>query len=49
MTQILLDKGCRIGFNLDGGGSSVMLFQGKVVNRPSDGEQRENADYIYIK
>ncbi len=49
MTQILLDKGCRTGFNLDGGGSSIMLFQGKVVNRPSDGEQRENADYIYIR
>ena len=49
MTQILLDKGCRIGFNLDGGGSSVMLFQGNVINRPSDGHQRENADYIYIK
>ena len=49
MTEILVGKGCRIGFNLDGGGSSEMLFLGEIVNRPSEGEQRENADYIYIK
>ena len=49
MSAILEEKGCYLGFNLDGGGSSVMLFQGRVVNRPSEGEQRENADYLYIK
>ena len=49
MTEILMQKNCVIGFNLDGGGSSVMLFLGKVVNRPSDGEQRPDADYIYIR
>ena len=49
MTEILLEKGCKIGFNLDGGGSSVMVFQGNIVNRPSEGELRADADYIYIK
>ena len=49
MAEILLRHGCNFGYNLDGGGSSVMLFEGKVVNKPADGVQRSDADYIYIK
>lgn len=49
MAQILVDCGVDIGYNLDGGGSSVMMFDGKLVSRPSSGFFRADIDYIYIK
>ena len=44
----LLNKGCILGYNLDGGGSSEMVFDGKILNIPSDGHEREDHDFIYI-
>ena len=45
--------GCTKAFNLDGGGSSTMIFQGKILNYPtSDGinyYEREVTDIIYVK
>lgn len=39
--QILRDLGCAEALNLDGGGSSCMIINGKATNSPSDkGEQR---------
>ncbi|MBN2984924.1 phosphodiester glycosidase family protein [Cohnella algarum] len=39
--QILLERyGAIDGYNLDGGGSSTLVFKGRVVNHPSDGKQR---------
>lgn len=49
MSEILLDKGCDFGYNLDGGGSSIMMFDGKVINQPSDWRERPDTDYLYIK
>ena len=46
--DILKEKNCDIGYNLDGGGSSIMMFNGKVLNDPCYGE-RADIDYIYIK
>lgn len=48
MANIMKDKNCYISYNLDGGGSSVMMFMGKVLNDPCYGE-RADIDYIYIK
>lgn len=41
--------GCVNAMNLDGGGSSTMVINGKVVNNPSDGYERKinNAILIY--
>lgn len=36
----LLRLGVVDAYNLDGGGSSTMVFKGKVINRPSDGRER---------
>ena len=47
--EILLDKGCTIGYNLDGGGSSEMVFDGKILNVPSDGHERSDHDFIYVR
>ncbi|MCA0758695.1 phosphodiester glycosidase family protein [Paenibacillus sp. N4] len=40
--QILLQRyGAVDGYNLDGGGSSSLIFNGRVVNKPSDGQLRK--------
>ncbi|ALS26469.1 exopolysaccharide biosynthesis protein [Paenibacillus sp. 32O-W] len=40
--QILLKRfGAVDAYNLDGGGSSSLVFNGRVVNRPSDGQLRK--------
>jgi exopolysaccharide biosynthesis protein len=40
--QILLQRyGVKDAYNLDGGGSSSLVWNGRVVNKPSDGELRK--------
>ncbi|MNZ70900.1 hypothetical protein D3C78_892510 [compost metagenome] len=40
--QLLLQRyGVVDGYNLDGGGSSSLIFNGKVINKPSDGQLRK--------
>lgn len=51
MAQVLYDKGCTAAYNLDGGGSSTMVFNGVVINNPTDGRgmyEREVSDIVYI-
>lgn len=47
--KILYRHGCNIGYNLDGGGSSEMVFDGKILNVPSDGHERRDHDFIYVR
>lgn len=44
----LLDLGVVEAYNLDGGGSSTFVFDGEVLNRPSDGRERPVATNIVI-
>ena len=47
--QIFADLGATVAYNLDGGGSSTMYFNGDLVNRPSQGgDQRAISDILYI-
>lgn len=48
-SEFLFEKGCYIAYNLDGGGSSEMMFDGKILNIPSDGHERKCHDFIYIE
>lgn len=44
-------KGCITAYNLDGGGSSTMYFNGEIVNIPTDGHkfgERSVSDVVYI-
>jgi exopolysaccharide biosynthesis protein len=44
-------RGCMTAYNLDGGGSSTMYFNGEIVNHPTDGRtsgEREVSDIAYI-
>jgi len=38
--EIMQDLGCTVAVNLDGGGSSEMIVDGKIVNQPTDGAER---------
>lgn len=49
VAQILKNYGCTDALNLDGGGSSLMLVNGKELIKPSDGKQRSVASCVYIK
>lgn len=46
---ILQQFGCTDAINLDGGGSSCLLVNGKETIKPSDGAQRSVGSCIYIK
>lgn len=46
--EILADLGCTTGYNLDGGGSSTMVFDGEVINQPSNRGERETSDILYV-
>ena len=44
----LLEFKVRDAYNLDGGGSSAFYYNGKILNRPSDGSERRVATNIVI-
>ncbi len=46
--QLMKQQGAVEAMNLDGGGSSVMVVRGRVVNMPSDGTSRLVANSILI-
>ena len=48
MASYLQSKGCTFGVPLDGGGSSTMYFNGKVLNAARSG-QRSVVDFVYFK
>ncbi|MEA4832631.1 MAG: phosphodiester glycosidase family protein [Oscillospiraceae bacterium] len=47
MSQMFYEMGCAAAYNMDGGQSAHMTFDGKVVNRPASGGRNIN-DIIYI-
>lgn len=45
------ERSCTTAYNLDGGGSSTMVFNGQVINNPTDGRgygEREVNDIVYL-
>ena len=40
--------GAATAYNLDGGGSSTMYYDGEVVNHPSNNGERGTSDILYI-
>ena len=47
LSQLFYDLGCAAAYNLDGGNSSVMVWQDAVINTPSGGG-RESSDALLI-
>ena len=51
LAAFLKSKGVRTAYNLDGGGSSTMVFNGRVVNNPTSGRsirERSVSDIVYV-
>lgn len=48
LAQIMVDNGATTAYNLDGGGSSTLYFDGEVVNQPSNGGERATSDILYV-
>lgn len=46
LAAIMSDEGCTTAYNLDGGCSAMMVYEGELVNVPDRG--REISDIIYI-
>ena len=48
LAQFMGEIGCQQAFNLDGGGSATMVFNGKLYSNPSNDAERKISDIIYI-
>ena len=52
LAEFMADLGVKIAYNLDGGGSSTMVFNGNVINNPTSNgrgaKERSVSDIVYI-
>lgn len=52
LAGIMKEYGCTTAYNLDGGGSSTLYFNGQVINNPTTNghsfQEREVSDIVYI-
>lgn len=51
MAEVMKSYGVKIAYNLDGGGSSTMYFNGQVINKPTTNgniSERAVSDIVYI-
>lgn len=51
LARELAERGAVVAYNLDGGGSSTMVLNGRVINTPTSGRswgEREVSDIVYI-
>lgn len=48
MVDIFKSYGCTYAYNLDGGGSATLYFNGKVMNKLIGNTQRPCADFLYF-
>jgi exopolysaccharide biosynthesis protein len=51
LAELMQSLGCTTAYNLDGGGSSSMVFLGEVINNPVNGRkssERSVSDIVYI-
>lgn len=48
LVRIFQTYNCQYAYNLDGGGSATLYFNGKVMNKLIGGTQRPCADFLYF-
>jgi len=52
LAEFMENLGCEVAYNLDGGGSSTMYFNGSVVNNPTTNgnkiSERSVSDIVYV-
>ncbi len=49
LAKIFEDRGCKLAYNLDGGGSAVMVFNHERYSKQSNGADRELGDILVIR
>lgn len=49
LAEEFVSLGCTTAYNLDGGGSTTLYFNGKVINDPCVRGERQISDIIYLK
>ena len=49
LQRIMYEEGCQVAYNLDGGGSATLYFNGEVINQPSGGSQRKVSDIVLLR
>ena len=47
MSRMMEELGCKVAYNLDGGGSSLMYWNGEIINNPCT-KDRKISDIIYL-
>ena len=47
LSRLFYDLGCKVAYNLDGGNSSIMVWNNEIINEPSGGG-RESSDALLI-
>lgn len=52
LAQVMSNLGCTVAYNLDGGGSSTMYFNGNIINNPTTNgnsiSERKVSDIVYV-
>ena len=49
LADTLVELGCVTAYNLDGGGSTTLYFNGEVINEPCVNGERPVSDIIYLR
>lgn len=48
LARLFISLGCKVAYNLDGGGSAQTVIDGKALNHYSDGKERPVPDFLYF-
>lgn len=48
LQQVFVEEGALVAYNLDGGGSATMYFEGERINQSSGARERSVSDIVYI-
>ncbi len=49
LADMLVELGCVTAYNLDGGGSTTLYFNGEIINEPCVNGERAVSDIIYLR
>ena len=51
LAELFYEWGCSVAYNLDGGGSTTLWFNGEIINNPTDGRsfgERKVSDIVFF-
>lgn len=48
LQKVFVEQGCKVAYNLDGGGSATMIMGGERVNKTSGSRERNVSDIVYF-